>query len=542
MRGKVSIFAGLAAALAFGAPAFALPIDDLPRLVTNAGHRALIVDGAPYLMLGAQANNSSNWPAQLPMVWPAIDALGANTLEIPVSWEQVEPVEGQFDFSYVDTLIDQARAHHKRLVLLWFGTWKNNSPSYTPQWVKTDNARFPRVIDKSGDRKPSLSPMFEETLKADARAFATLMRHLKAVDSQHTVIMMQVENETGTYGSVRDYSATATKLFNGPVPEALIAARHLHPGTWTEVFGTNADEFFHAWYVSRFVDQVAAAGKAELDLPMYVNAALRDPVKYQDPVTYSSGGPTWNVLDIWKAGAPHIDIIGPDIYMPDTSSYLATLKSYDRADNPLFVPETGRGYEYGRYLYSVLGRGGIGFSPFGMDYTKEANDPAMIPPDAATRLEPFSANYHLIAPIAREWARWALDGEVWGVSEPDDRSAQSLDLGRWTATVTYGMPAFGNAGYPANFKPVPRNPQGAEGGILVARLGPDEFLVTGRMARIEFSPKPLTGKHMQFLRVEEGTFVDGKWVMHHLWNGDQTDWGLNLSTVPRILKVTLATY
>jgi beta-galactosidase GanA len=118
------------------------------------------------------------------------------------------------------------------------------------------------------------------------------MRHIKAADPQHNVIMMQVENETGTYGSARDYSPAASKLFNCPVPEALITARHLKPGTWTEVFGKDADEFFHAWYVSRFVDQVAAAGKAELDIPMYVNAALRNPLKYQDPVTYSSGGPT----------------------------------------------------------------------------------------------------------------------------------------------------------------------------------------------------------------------------------------------------------
>ena len=539
---KALVLLALAAVLAAGAPCPVQATDAMPRIVAKGRHRALMVDGTPFLILGAQANNSSNWPAQLPMVWPAIEALGANTLEIPVSWEQIEPTEGQFDFSYVDTLLDQARTHHVRLILLWFGTWKNNSPSYTPEWVKDDNVRFPRVIDKSGDRKPSLSPVSADTLKADSKAFATLMRHLRANDPHHTVIMVQVENETGTYGSVRDYSQAANTLFEGPVPADLIKTLHLKSGTWTEVFGTNAAENFHAWYISRFVDQVAAAGKAELDLPMYVNAALRDPVKYQDPVTYSSGGPTWNVLDVWKAGAPHIDVIGPDIYMPDSASYQATLTSYDRPDNPLFVPETGKGFEYGRYLFSVLGRGGIGFSPFGMDYTRDANDPAQIPPGAATRLEPFAANYHLVGAMARQWAELAFDGEVWGVSEPDDRAAQTLDLGRWTATVTYGMPPFGNASYPPNFKPVPRNPQGAEGGVLVARLGPNEFLITGRMARVEFSPTATAGKHAQFARVEEGTFVEGKWVLHHVWNGDQTDWGLNLSTVPRILKVRLSTY
>ena len=341
---------------------------------------------------------------------------------------------------------------------------------------------------------------------------------------------------------MRDYSPTANRLFKGAVPEDLIKLRHLKAGTWTQVFGKDADEFFHAWYVARFVDQVAAAGKAELTLPMYVNAALRDPVKYQDPLTYSSGGPTWNVLEIWKAATPHVDVIGPDIYMPDTASYQATLSSYDRPDNALFVPETGHSFGYGRYMFSVVGRGGIGFSPFGMDYTREANEATQIPADAATKFEPFVANYHLLAPMARVWAKLAFEGETWGVSEPDDRGPQTLDLGRWNATVIYGMPGFGNAGYPANFKPVPQNTLGAEGGVIIARLGPDEFLITGRMARVEFAPKSATGKHAQFARVEEGTFVNDHWVLHHLWNGDQTDWGLNLTTGPRILKVKLAPY
>ena len=74
-------------------------------------------------------------------------------------------------------------------------------------------------------------------------------------------------------------------------------------GTWEEVFGTGpaADEAFMAWHYARYVNRVAAAGKAEYPLPMYVNAALRDPVNHQDPNTYASGGPTWNVVEVWQA-------------------------------------------------------------------------------------------------------------------------------------------------------------------------------------------------------------------------------------------------
>ena len=217
--------------------------------------------------------------------------------------------------------------------------------------------------------------MFPETLDADRKAFVALMKHLKRVDPRHTVIMVQPENETGTYQSVRDYSPEAKRLFRGPVPEDLVKALGRSPGTWAEVFGKDADEFFHAWHVGRYVDQVAAAGKAVKPLPMYVNAALRDPINPQDPYTYSSGGPTHNVLDVWKAAAPSIDLIAPDIYMREHEKVMAVLNHYARPDNALFVAEIGNDLPYARFLYAVLGRGGIGFAPIGVDYTGYANHP-----------------------------------------------------------------------------------------------------------------------------------------------------------------------
>src|SRR5690606_9556873 len=104
----------------------------IPRFESRDGRHALIVDGAPFLVLGGQAHNSSNYPEPLKQVWPALEELGANTLSISIAWEQVEPEEGRFDFSFVDHLLEQARAHDKRLVLLWFATWKNNGPNYAP--------------------------------------------------------------------------------------------------------------------------------------------------------------------------------------------------------------------------------------------------------------------------------------------------------------------------------------------------------------------------------------------------------------------------
>jgi beta-galactosidase GanA len=507
----------------------------MPRLVSSHGRYQLLVGGKPYLILGAQVNNSSNYPAMLPAVWPAIGQMHANTVVMPIAWEQIEPREGAFDFSFLDLFLAQAREHGVHAVLLWFGTWKNSSPAYAPQWVKLDNARFPRVVNPQGRRMPSLSPLAAATLAADRTAFVALMRHLKAVDPEHTVIMVQVENETGTYGSVRDYSRRAQKLFDGQVPRRLVSALGEHPGTWRQVFGPQADEFFHAWHIARFVQQVAAAGKAVYPLPMYVNAALRDPLHPGPPITYESGGPTDDALGVWKAAAPAIDLIAPDIYLPDYARYTRVLDLYHRQDNALFVAETSSRPGYARYLFATLGHQGIGFSPFGIDFSGYSNYPLGARTVDAKTLAPFALEYELAGPMASVLADLSYHGDLAGVSEDSAVHVQTIPLGRWKAVVSYGLPPFGNATPPGN--PVP------EGGVLIGRLGPDEFLVTGVHARVAFElADARSGLQAQYSRVAQGVYVDGVWQFLRVWNGDQVDWGLNFTSVPQVLHVRMATY
>ena len=511
---------------------------EVPRIETRDGRHALIVDGQPFLMLGAQANNSSNYPALLETVFPVIDALDANTLEMPVAWEQIEPTEGHFDFAFVDTLLQQARAHRKRLVLLWFGTWKNTSPSYTPEWVKTDPARFPRMRSKAGAAHSVLSPHSRTTLEADKRAFVALMAHLKTADPDHTVIMVQVENETGSYDQPRDFGPEAQKLFAEPVPAALG-----RKGTWQEAFGDEADRAFNAWYTARYVDEIAAAGKAVLDLPMYCNAALSDPVP--DPKAWggASGGPDWPMIDVWKAAAPHIDLVAPDIYTRDPKFALAYLDRYARPDNPLLVPETGNAPEFARYFWPALGRGAIGFAPFGMDRSGYSNYPlggrAL---DEAT-MDAFAGKYRLFAPIAADWARIALAHPTWGFAKADDRAEQAHVMGRWKVTAQFGLHQFGEPSWKwLKGDPPPWAAQPVGGGVI-AQLGPDEFLIAGDHVRLRLAlANPTGSEQTQILSAEEGTFDHGRWVMRRRWNGDETDYGFNFTEEPVLLKVRLGTY
>jgi hypothetical protein len=507
----------------------------MPKIIEKDGRHALLVDGQPFLMLGGQAHNSSAWPGMMPQVWSAIKAMHANTLEVPIYWEQIEPQPGKFDFSMIDTLLKQGREHNVHLVILWFGTWKNGSNHYMPEWMKRDAVKYPNITGRNGQPVDSPSPHTKDAMEADAKAFAAVMGHLKKADPQHTVLMVQVENEPGSWGSVRDYSADAQKLFEGPVPEELLTPAILKAlnksvearGTWKEVFGNDADEYFQAWSVARYIGYIAAAGKAVNPLPLYVNAALRDPIINPSASTYESGGPTDNVIPIWKVAAPAIDLLAPDIYLSDSERALKVIELYARPDNALFVPEIGSGEEYSRYFYAVLAHGGIGFSPFGIDDNGRGEGEA----ETAARLAPIAGEYAMAGPMMRDLAKWAFEGKVKAVVEREDHSEQTIDLGAWQAVVSFSA---------ASGRTVQTNPRPI-GKAMIVQLADNEFILTGTLCRFTFRPVGANaGKAWQYLRVEEGGYKNGKFKLLRIRNGDETDWGgPGIGTVPVVLHTTL---
>jgi len=508
----------------------------IPQLIEKNGRHALLVDGQPFLILGGQAHNSSAWTGMMPQVWSAIETMHANTLEVPIYWEQIESQQGKYDFSLVNMLLKQARERKVHLVLLWFATWKNGSNHYMPEWMKSDAAKYPNITGKNGQPKDSPSPHTQVAMQADAKAFAEVMKYLKKADPQHTVLMVQVENEPGAWDSVRDYSAEANKLFEGQVPAELLKPEILKAlnkivgarGTWKEVFDKDADEYFHAWSVARYIETVAAAGKAVNSLPLYVNAALRDPISNPSANTYESGGPTDNVLPIWKAAAPSIDLLAPDIYLPESEKALKIIELYDRPDNALFVPEIGSGEKFTRYFYPLLAHGGIGFSPFGIDDPEHSGGETKA--ETEIRLASIAQEYKMAQPMMRELAKWSFEGLIKSVVEHEDHTLQTIDLGAWEATVTFGTSR--------NAEVSPTRPYGK---AMVVQLGENEFLLIGTLCHFTFKPLGVNaGKAWQYLKVEEGQYENGKFKLLRIRNGDETDWGgPRFGEVPVVLRTTL---
>lgn len=507
----------------------------MPRLVKQNGHFTLLVNGQPYLVLGAQVHNSSGWPASMSQLWPTLVQLHANTVMVPVYWQAIEPEPGRFDFSSVDAILAGARQHHLHLALLWFGTWKNGGMAYTPAWVKENPQKYPRVINSDGHPINVLSPLSETNMNADRTAFAALMSHLRSVDGeQHTVILVQVENEAGMLGSDRDYSAVADKAFRGPVPQIVLSSLGKAPGTWQQVFGANAPEVFSAYYTARYIQQVAAAGKKAFPLPMYVNVWPRQQPGFIRPGFSSpSGGAVSYLLNMWKKLTPSIDIIGPDNYDTNFVPFRTIDKLYTRPDNPLLVPETGDTMAHARHMFYVFAnKEGLGISMFGVHPFSTSS-----PENPRGGEREIAINYRLIGPAIPELLALRNAGHLQAAVEESSLANPELSFDDYDAVARFGPVRDGYGGERGQGNP------NLDGRVLIGQITPNEFLIIGCNANVVFEPRlGLLDKQAQLVSVEEGEFVNGQWKTTRLLNGDETYFGLILPHGGATLRVKLMKY
>jgi hypothetical protein len=503
----------------------------------------LIVDGKPFVALGGEFEpDTATSLDNLRPIWPTLVKMNVNFVSPVALWEQVEPEEGKYDFTLVDGIIQEARRHNLRIGLVWFASFKNGLGVFAPLWVKKDFQRFPRAQPrgKTGMEIFSVIEGYgDATRDADARAFAALMRHIKEVDGgEHTVILVQVENEMGVLGDSRDRSPAANHAFAGPVPKALMDYLEKHKdtlapefrevwaangfntsGTWEQVFGagkaedvdTNrplregesqtewrklhwpVDEIFMAWNYARYMDKVVGRGKAEYPIPMYVNAWLQQP-NLPWPGKYPSGGPVPQVHDVWRAGAPSIDVFGPDNYV---SQFAEVSQRFMRNGNPLLIAEANGGERGATQALYAAGRGAIGFSVYGIEYN-------LLWQDAANELGRAYKSISQLMPLIAD--HQGKEGEMTGVllegTEPE-----KVRLGDYTMTVQFAADR--------RIDGAPPRPAVRRAGLLFVLTSPDEFYVTVSSQTelaVTFSPNtpgpPLVGVGT----IEEGSFVDGRWV------------------------------
>jgi len=477
-----------------------------PKLVRQGSTAHLVVNDKPMLMIGGEMGNSSaSTLADVQKHFTHLQRLGLNTVLAPVTWELIEPVEGEFDMTSLENLLSEARIHNLKVVLLWFGAWKNSMSCYAPEWFKRDTKRFPRAHLQNGMPVEEASSLSQNVLEADKKAFCKIMEYLRDHDKQQTVIMVQVENEIGMINVPRDYSADATQLYNSAVPKSLTDylaknKKTLHPyikskvegqrsktnATWAEMFGDDiyTEEIFQSWTYATYVEQIASAGRKIYNIPMYVNVALNS--RGRKPGQYPSGGPLAHLIDIWHAAAPSIDVLGVDIYDKGIKDWF---DKYHLTNNPLFVPEIRLEDKDAMYaLYAFGHHGAMGFCPFSIeDYpiynaNHNTNLNAGLDLTADDQLNAFSAKQESLSPIAACY-RLLRDAEPLILERQGTADMEGILLTNEEREQDYitpdGIRLTIKHSYSLGWEPGAKNAEWPEAACIILRLGKEDYLVIG---------------------------------------------------------------
>ncbi len=469
-------------------------LSTLPELRELNGHKALYVDGKPFLMLGLQWDCDSCYNADT-MIGLMAHArrMGCNMASLLLAWRCIEPVEGQFDFSILEAMLRGAREHDLRIVLVWFGTYKNACLNYAPDWVRDDQQRFRRAVDANGRVLHNFACYnCQETMVRDSDAVCAVFEYLKQHDTDHRVILFQVNNETGLLGTARCHCDKCNAMFE----EQDFSAR----------YGDRADEAFSATRILIFNEYIAERAKKVLPLPCYMNAWLVGLAPGQRPGTYPSGGPVHTVLDIYRAGMHYVDFVAPDVYDTGYKNLQRRCKEYTFPNNLLFIAEhaSGEGCRAELNVYYAIGQhGAIGFDPWAIDCAPGTGEPLVDRVSGRWSEEAYELLYsyapirNAMVPIALRQHTNALRHWVQESGDYEDL----LDFEDARVCVQY---------------PKHRNSRG-----LVLRMDAKHYVVVGCRANVQFCD--LKGKELPLRSVQQGWFEGETFVAERRTRRERED-------------------
>lgn len=504
--------------------------------------------GKPVYVLGLQAHNSSNgcWE-MIDRAIQAVKRYHGNTIEAPVYWYQLEPEEGKYDFSQVSGLMERVRAAGLKLIILWFGFSKNADMTYAPEWVKADPERFWLAVGPGGEVTPQISPFCRECIDADRRAFVKLMEFVRGRDeAERTVLAVQVENEIGLYPLDRCYSDEAAREFAKGVPDELMDVVIPDSGArdegrdWYAHFGRHAHEAFTCWHFARAIERIAAAGRAAYDLPMYINAVVGELRQELAGQSYSSGSPVGRMIDIYKRGAPSIDICAPDIYVAFKRGYARICAAHARPDNPLFIPETGTaGDAFAvNILHAAADYGAIGICGFGAEHTLDSQG-RLLPESRAV-----ADSMGMIAQMSPVLLKHGGTDSVFAVSQEEYQDLACVKRAEWL--ITFNFTSRGKKGMPLGrnmrVAPLVADDPGIfeqRGRAIVYEAGKHEYYIVGAGCTVRFlrraspydacpyaSYMSRASTELAALSIEEGRFdSEGNWICEFMRRGDEVDCG-----------------
>ena len=286
-----------------------------------------------------------------------------------------------------------------------------------------------------------------------------------------------------------------------------------------------------AYYLGRFIGEVAKAGKAELNIPMYVNAWLGPEPDQDLPGQYPSGGPVARVMDIYRAVAPSLDLIAPDIYIDD---FKGTCALYARSNNPLLIPEARD--QVGNLFWAFGNYGALAWSPFGVE--------------DLDRNGQVSQAYKLLSGMLPQLAEWQRAGKAKGLLVVDGEKPQPALLGGYQITLVKGR---GGADAPSSADKAAllaggvsltsrSMPEDTRPFAIVINSAPDEFIFIGANGSPSFSVNSAGPSRVAISAMDEGRYENGKWVPGRRINGDE----LFLPALPNstigMLKVRLVRF